>query len=31
MDNAKYKVFMFEDCPEIRDAVAAYLSERKKV
>jgi hypothetical protein len=30
-DNAKYKVFMFEDCPEIRDTVAIYLSNRKKV
>jgi hypothetical protein len=30
-DNARYKVFMFEDCPEIRDTVAAYLSNRKKV
>jgi hypothetical protein len=29
--DAKYKVFMFEDCPEIRDTVAAYLSIRKRV
>lgn len=30
-EDSRYKVFMYEDSPEIRDAVAAYLSIRKRV